>query len=173
MKGENMCNLIMMTFDSLGEASQIQHTLRQLKGNSSLNFDAEIVCKDKEGNVQTFLMSEMDSNDTPSRRVFDRVAGDRRLLQGLLDSLPSGNSALFVVGEDTSQSALLTLLMLFAPRATAIALPVTSAQDGPADEYLRTNVEIYQAAVANLDALDADTSDNDVEKLYEAVDIAY
>jgi hypothetical protein len=169
-----MCNLIVMTFDDRKEATQIQYALHQLQENSALDLDATVVTKDDQGTLHFYPMKEGGALVVPSIKALQEVASDKQFVKDVLDSLPFGNTAMFMVmGENDSSTALLTMLMLFSPNDIPVMLPKVVTQNDNMDAHLRAEVETYQAAVANLEALGADSTDVDVEVVYNAVDDAY
>lgn len=169
-----MYNSIVMLFDDRKEAAQIQSALSHLRESSLLDFDATVVSRDKGGKLHSYPMNTQDARITPSSGALAGISSDKEFVQNMLDSLPEENTALFMLtSEDDSSTALLTMLMLFAPSAEPIVLPQgTSSKDGLGDPF-NAQVESYQAAVANLDVLCADSTEGEVEDIFRAVDDAY
>jgi hypothetical protein len=148
--------------------------LRQLQENSQLNFDATVISRDQEGKLQVYPMKEGAIPVTPSARALDDVAADRKFVQSVLDALPRGSNALFmVVGEGDSSTALLTMLLLFTPSAIPMYFPASMTQIENTDVHFRADLESYQAAVARLEGLHADSTEVDVEAVFKSVDDAY
>jgi hypothetical protein len=163
-----------MTFDGSEDATQVHYVLRQMQENSSLNFDATVITKDQEGKLHSYPMKDSATPVTPSTRAMDEVAADRKFVQSVLEGLPHGSTALFmVVGDGDASTTLLTMLLLFTPNAVPMFLPAGIQQLESTDAHFRADLETYQAAVANLEGLRADSTEVDVEAIFKTVDDAY
>lgn len=170
-----MCNLIVMTFDSSQDATQIHHVLRQLQLNSTLKFAATVITKDQVGKLHAYPMKE---GGTPvaaiSTNASDEMAADRKLVQSVIDALPHGSTALFmVVDEGDESTTLLTILLLFTPNTVPMFVPASTNPVEGVDSHFSADLESYQAAVANLEGLHADATEVDVEAVFKSVDDAY
>jgi hypothetical protein len=173
-----MYDLIVMTFDDREDVEQIRFIMRQFLENGEHDFDASIVAKDHDGKLLLFPLKETDTQDrsrsASSAITISEKMPDKAFVQDVLDSLPLGGAALFVlVDDDESSTALLTILMLFSPNAMPFFTPDGMSQHGTADAYFHADLETYQAAVANLEDLRSDSTEGDVEIVFKAVDEAY
>jgi len=169
-----MCNLIVMTFDDANESKQIQSALHQLQENSAVDFDATLVTKDELGKLHSSPVKALITPVLPSIKALQQLASDKEFVQNVLSSIPQGSTALLMVtGEDDANTALLMMLMLFSPNAIPVLSPNVVAKNDTIHAHFQAEVETYQAAVTNLDALDADSTEVDSDVLYKAVDDAY
>jgi uncharacterized membrane protein len=169
-----MYNSIVMIFDDLKEATQIQSALRHLRATSTLDSDAAVVCKGEGGKLYAYPMSEECTNCAPSIRVLEEISPDKEFVQNVFDSIPQGDTAFFMLAseEDTSV-ALLTVLLLAAPSAIPTRLLQSAGRIEYVDDHFKAQVEYYHAAVANLEFLDAYSTEGDVEDIFQSVDDAY
>jgi hypothetical protein len=163
-----------MIFDDLKEAAQIQSALRYLRATSILDSDTAVVCKDQGGKLYAYPMNEEGARIAPSIRVLEGISPDKEFVQNVLDSIPQGDTAFFMLaGEEDTSVALLTVLLLSALSAVPTRLLQSAGRIECMDDHFKAQVEYYHAAVANLEFLDAYSTEGDVEDIFQSVDDAY
>jgi hypothetical protein len=180
---DSMGTLIVVIIEDLDATRQALSALCSLQKSGQYPLDAIAVYKDIDGTLKSYTVSD-DCVAKPASGAINPASGivdvealstDAGFIATLLHNLTPGRAALLAIAgdHDDDYATLMTVMLLLSqtkvpPPGHANVQPMRAQE-----QYFQAKIMAYQAAVANLDLLQADSDATEVDVAYQAVDDAY